>query len=234
MKDDTDDDRQPRHWGDMGALVLAGGFSLFGVYLALDMLFGGHPLAALFRPPPGPPPRPLTQAEWNAKQFATAPGEVIISTNSVRPAMDTFPPIGDWSSLRIRLERTACFGTCPVYSVEISGDGSVVYDGVDCVAGKGRRTAAISRDAVKGLVARFRAAGYFALRDSYRAGVTDLPTAITSIAFDTSRKTVLDYGGAMVGMSPAVGRLEAAVDAAAGAERWISAGARTCGGRPVR
>ena len=31
----------------------------------------------------------------------------------------------------ITLERTACFGTCPIYTITIYGDGRVVYDGED-------------------------------------------------------------------------------------------------------
>ena len=155
--DDHDDDRRPPiHWGDMGALVLAGGFSLFGLYLVLTMLFGGHPLAVLFREPPKQPQRQLTQEDWNRKKFTTQPGEIVLSTGVARPAGASFPPVKDWSSLRIRLERDVCLGTCPSYTVEIAGDGSVVYNGRACVAAQGERRARIPAEAVRGLVAKFR------------------------------------------------------------------------------
>src|SRR6185312_5536858 len=101
MDDDDNGRRAPMHWGDMGALVLAGGFSLFGLYLIVDMAMGGHPLAVLFGEAPKEAPRPLTQAEWDQKTFTTQPGEVIISTSTVRPPASAFPQIRDRKSLRI-------------------------------------------------------------------------------------------------------------------------------------
>jgi hypothetical protein len=38
-------------------------------------------------------------------------------------------PPNDWSSLRIRLSRSMCFGHCPDYTVEITGNGDVIYVG---------------------------------------------------------------------------------------------------------
>ena len=37
----------------------------------------------------------------------------------------------------ITLERTPCFGTCPVYTLAVQGDGTVVYEGKDFVKTKG-------------------------------------------------------------------------------------------------
>ena len=38
---------------------------------------------------------------------------------------------------KIMLERWGCFGTCPVYKLSISGDGSVVYQGKAYVSSRG-------------------------------------------------------------------------------------------------
>lgn len=229
--DDDKDSRPPIHWGDFGALLLAGAFSLFGFYLVVDMLLGGHPLAILFREPPKQAARKLTEADWRDKKFTTAPGEVIISTTTGLPVSAPgggFPDIRDWKTLRITLDRTMCFGTCPSYTVQISGDGSVLFQGRACVATKGEQRAQIPEAAVKDLVAKFRAAEYFSLRDSYRAAVTDNPTTTTSIAFDGRKKAVSDYVGGSVGMPRAVSDLESAIDAAAGTKRWISGTANGC------
>lgn len=86
VEDDEDDFRPRFHWGDLGALALAGAFSLFGLYLALDLMFGGHPLAVLFRAPPQPsPPQVPSAAEQMAAPFHTQPGEVVISTRTMTP-----------------------------------------------------------------------------------------------------------------------------------------------------
>lgn len=234
---DEDDDRRPFfHWGDFGALALASGFSLFGLYLIVDMLFGGHPLAILFQEPPKQAAAAPSEAEWRSAPFHAEKGEVVLSTNApLQIAMlgDTFPAIKDRVSLRITLARTMCFGTCPAYSVEIASDGAVLYRGQDCVVQKGEQRARIAAAAVDALVQKFRDTRYFSLRDAYRADITDNPTTTTSIAFDGKTKTVSDYAGGAAGMPKEVSDLEDAIDKAAGTERWVYDGTRTCNGNPV-
>lgn len=84
--EEEDDYKPPRHWGDYGALVLAGGFSLFGLYLIVTMIFGGHPLAVLFRKPPEQTqPAIPSEEEQRAAPFHTEPGEVVLSTKTLTP-----------------------------------------------------------------------------------------------------------------------------------------------------
>jgi hypothetical protein len=132
-----------------------------------------------------------------------------------------FPPIADWSSLRITLERTPCYGTCPGYSVEIAGDGTVTYIGQHFVAESGVRTAKIPQSAVRALYEAFVKAEFFWSFDEYRAPVTDLPTKLISISYDGHSKAVLDYAGERAGMPKAIAELEMAIDAAAGTAKWI-------------
>lgn len=239
MNDDDDDPRPPRHWGDYGALLLAGGFSLFGFYLAVTMALGGHPLAVLFRKQAGPvtaAPAPVSDEEARRLPFHAEKGEVVIMTNHPPPVFaggNSFPQIRDWSSLRITLVRSICFGPCPIYTVQISGDGSVVFQGQDCVARKGEHRAKIATSAVAALVQRFKDVDYFSLKDQYIAPVTDNPPYRTSISFDGRSKTVVDYVGGMVGMPKSVGEIEDAIDKAAGTDQWIHGGTRTCSGRAV-
>jgi hypothetical protein len=131
-----------------------------------------------------------------------------------------FPPITDWSSLRITLERTPCYGTCPGYSVEIAGDGTVTYIGQHFVAENGVRTAKIPQSAVRSLYEAFVKAEFFWSFDEYRAPVTDLSTKLISISYDGHRKTVIDYAGEREGMPKAIAELEAAIDEAAGTTKW--------------
>ena len=53
------------------------------------------------------------------------------------PAAPHFPT--NLSGLRIKLERTSCFGFCPDYSVTIYGDGTFVYEGHRLVKLKANR-----------------------------------------------------------------------------------------------
>jgi hypothetical protein len=165
--------------------------------------------------------------------------EITVTVFSVVPAVGrygphrSFPQVRDWSSLTITLSRSLCYGTCPSYWLEIHGDGTVLYNGTDCVAEKGRQTRRIERAAVASLVQKFRETDYFSLRDVYQGHVTDHPTYGTSISFDGRSKRVSDYAGGADGMPLAVNALEDAIDAVAGSEGWIYGGTRTCFGHPV-
>ncbi len=133
-----------------------------------------------------------------------------------------FPEVKDWSSLRFSLERPTWYcGGCPAYSVEIRGDGAVIFHGEHGVAMTGTQQAEISKQQVAALLERFRQADYFSLNDKYEMGATDLPTVITSITIDGQTKTVTDYAGIEVGMPEVVERLEKAVDTTAGTDKWI-------------
>ncbi len=132
-----------------------------------------------------------------------------------------FPEIRDWSSLRITLSRSVCFGACPAYTVEIDGDGTVCYHGEHYVAAVGDRTDHIDAARVRALFEQFRRADYFWTFDHYRAQVTDLPQFTTSISFDGNSKSVSDYAGRWIGMPEDVGDLERAIDDAAGTEKWV-------------
>jgi len=122
----------------------------------------------------------------------------------------------------ITLSRSSCFGFCPAYTVSITSDGLVTYEGGgDYVHVKGRQTARVSPEDVQRLVARFDEIGFDSLRDEYRAGVTDVPTYVVSIERNGRVKRVLDYFGLDVGMPRAVRELQDEIDRVAGTDRWV-------------
>lgn len=142
--------------------------------------------------------------------------------NGGRPAQHVvFPEIKDWSSLRISLQRTMCYGTCPAYTVTIAGDGTVTWHGGHYVRVGGDATGHIAPEKVRELFERFRKAEFFWLHDSYISMITDFPTQNVTIAFDGHSKSVRDYAGPMIGMPEVVGELERAIDDAANTQQWI-------------
>lgn len=121
----------------------------------------------------------------------------------------------------ISLSRSACYGFCPIYSVSISGEGEVVYLGRGFVNVVGEQRASITRAEVADLLARFDAIGFAALRDAYRAQVSDLPTYTITLERNGLRKIVIDYGGPGAGMPEAVRGLQDDIDRVAGTSRWV-------------
>jgi hypothetical protein len=131
--------------------------------------------------------------------------------------------------VEITLNRTPCYGFCPDYTVTITGDGEVRYEGRNFVNAVGVRTATVPREDVAALLARFDAIGFEQLRDEYRDQMTDLPTTTITLVRNGRRKAVVDYGGTSVGMPQAVRDLQAEIDRVARTAQWVLRD-----GQPVR
>ena len=138
-----------------------------------------------------------------------------------------FPEVSDWNSLRMSLTRTPCFGSCPSYTDEIRGDGSLTFTGKGWVTMRGEYHSRISQDAVRQILEAFRAADYFSLDNEYRYPVTDNPTYVTSISFNGAEKSVTDYVGEEVGMPSSVTALELAIDRLSGTDKWVTGNGET-------
>jgi len=130
----------------------------------------------------------------------------------------------------ITLRRTDCFYTCPDYLVTITADGTVKYEGYANVGVKGTFQTQISREKVQLLVAAFRKAKFFSLRDSYssfedcRMTNADAPSATTSIRINGKSKSVEHYLGCRPkrGSVRALFKLENEIDEIACTDQWVS------------
>jgi hypothetical protein len=132
-----------------------------------------------------------------------------------------FPVLKDQNTLRMTLTRTSCFGSCPDYSVEVRGDGRIIYEGNRCVAVNGHHDGWIPASRVEELFEEFRRADFFSLRSGYFELSTDLPTYVITLKYDRVSKTVTDYGGRRAGMPEAVTHLENAIDEIAQTDAWV-------------
>ena len=121
----------------------------------------------------------------------------------------------------ITLERTPCFGTCPVYLLAIQGGGTVIYEGKDFVEVKGTAEKTISQDQIDKLVTEFEKADYFSLKDSYtERTITDAPTVITSIDINGKTKRIEHYHGDFTAPGKLT-ELEDRIDEIVDSKQWI-------------
>ncbi len=127
----------------------------------------------------------------------------------------------------VEMERGPCFGTCPVYGVEIDAAGVVTFDGRRFVEHAGTATAQIDADAAADLMRRIEADGFFDLAARYEYGTkqcepyhTDAPHVTLTLSLDGRTHTVQhDYG--CTGAPAALRRMHERVDSVAGVQRWI-------------
>jgi len=133
------------------------------------------------------------------------------------PAPLLFPDVA-WVSLA----RTACYGTCPVYTVRIDGAGRVEFTGHAFTCIRGRATASVPRESAQRLFAALAAIGFAALPDFTRVDATDAPAAEVAFSDGQATHRVRHYHG-MRDVPAQVGAVEDAIDRVAGTARWLPA-----------
>jgi len=130
---------------------------------------------------------------------------------------DESSKLSNYENVIVTLERTECYGPCPVYKLTIDGNGGVIYEGEKYVKTKGKKTSKISLNKVKELVETFYTLDYFSLNDSYYGDITDLATVVTSISINGTTKRVIDYYGAPERLY----QIENKIDEVANSKQWI-------------
>jgi hypothetical protein len=83
----------------------------------------------------------------------------------------------------------------PSYSLEINGDGKVIYNGFENVNVTGEHIYYIPKERVQQLVDKSRSIGYFSLENKYPDSITmsDMPIAETSVTINGVSKSIYDY-----------------------------------------
>jgi ankyrin repeat protein len=131
-------------------------------------------------------------------------------------------PEGPLETVHLRLDRGMCLGVCPVYTVDLDGDGQVVYRGSDFVDVSGEHHYSVPAEGVARLVQKLRASELWSLRPQYVSRITDAPRYILTIRIGPNQRQVVDYVGESVGMPVAVTDFENELDRVTGTEMWIT------------
>jgi hypothetical protein len=115
----------------------------------------------------------------------------IVSCTGQARLLKAFENAGDQAY--VRFERTACFGTCPVYVVRISGNGKLTYKGKEFSQPKGEYEVQISPEEWRTLQEKIAIAKFFGMKAEYDEYMTDVPSAITEVYInDKRKKTVIN------------------------------------------
>jgi TonB family protein len=137
------------------------------------------------------------------------------SNRPVHPPLP-FPEVKDLKAVTITLSRGS-------YSLKITGDGTIEYDGVGSVCVEGKHHGRISEEDVRALLQNFRTAKYFSLDDEYGGTATDSYTTVSSITIGGQKKRIEYMDGAPLELSG----LEDAIDTASHSRKWVSCNAET-------
>ena len=124
------------------------------------------------------------------------------------------------------LERTACHGTCPAYSVEVRRDGTVVFQGNNFVRVHGTVCASIPKPKAAALFDEASRAHLSALKPSYRIPITDNPSATVTLQLAGAAAVAIEDYPPCHTEDPrtpaALCKLEKSIDRVAGTSTWIT------------
>jgi hypothetical protein len=155
-------------------------------------------------------------------------------------AEEDFPPLSRlesiWSELRkapsgepsaavddqsfVTLERTMCFGSCPVYKITLFGSGWVKYEGTRYVCETGLDFAMVDRPVARKLISDLARSGYFEIDWKRTHDWTDAPWAITQLSVGEKSRALEDYHGNR-NVPQLMRRFEETIDEVAGTARWL-------------
>ena len=91
------------------------------------------------------------------------------------------------------LQRTACFGKCPVFELTVSGaDNKAIYKGTANTEKIGTYEKSISDEEIGKLMDAFDNAHFFEMKDEYNAAITDVPSAYISYSLNGKTKKIKD------------------------------------------
>ena len=109
---------------------------------------------------------------------------VIISCISIKNTSKNEPIIS--------LERTACFGKCTIYKIEIFNDGRGIYKGKKFVTKTGEHSFKITKKELNLILKRAEKINFWNMKNEYTSLISDLPTTYIKI----KNKKIIDYSDA--------------------------------------
>ena len=120
------------------------------------------------------------------------------------------------SQVFLSLQRSPCFGGCPVYLVEVSSDGTVRFKGERYVKVTEPVTVKLDAAALAKLTALVEQSDFAKWKNYVAVTTTDMPTVVLTFR----GKTVQHYRGDEKAPE-ALTKLEDDLDALIGTDRWV-------------
>lgn len=126
--------------------------------------------------------------------------EIVIEKEKIDPIIEEEPeaPVEVPPYLVAVLEKTGCYGTCPVFEARLFSNGHLTYHGKEDVARLGLYEAWADLSLLEKVKEAAYQVGYFKLSDVYpvnQRSIDDIPITITYLNFDEKEKTIMNNYG---------------------------------------
>ncbi len=123
----------------------------------------------------------------------------------------------------IKLQRTMCYGTCPVYSVTVDNEGNVNYHGEMFVYKSGEQHWKISKKKVEQLNDLIEDFGFKSF--IYEAGgqfITDQPSCITTVKYSNGETKEIDHYYGHILIDDSLAAFEKKIDRIIGTKKYVN------------
>ena len=97
------------------------------------------------------------------------------------------------NELIIELQTTSCYGTCPVYTLQIYSNGAAILQGKEHMDKIGNFKSKIEKEKLNELISSFEESSFFEFKNSYRSQFLDLPTKYISYHRNGESKKIMAY-----------------------------------------
>jgi hypothetical protein len=151
--------------------------------------------------------------QQKTNQAATPPA--VVSAPRVPPTNHGITEIG--------IERTPCFGSCPVYSCIVSNDGTIRYQGKAHVEKLGTWEGKVDPDDFHALANYIARSNYINMAETFTSGRYDSESVYTTFVLRERRKVIRDYGRSG---PPELWALENLIDGVIAGAVWRQPGAK--------
>ncbi|MBS0456324.1 MAG: ankyrin repeat domain-containing protein [Proteobacteria bacterium] len=214
---------------------------VWGMHVAVGVDASGRPVCESHRVDYRGRPQPMNpqresivraSGDWRYTPFVKdgRPVEAIVDETVYEqelPKRSMPLPVIASNDVEITLDRGECLGDCPVYTVNVRGDGSVIYDGDHYVAVPLHLAYRVPEAEVAKLFDDVRRADIWSLRPSYEYDITDMPMMKLTVRMGTQVHTIKDYVGWRVGMPTIVEDIMGETDEVARTGPWKAFSADT-------
>ena len=99
-------------------------------------------------------------------------------------------------NILLEMEKTPCYGQCPVYKIQIDSRGNGRFKGIEHTDYQGTYSFRLNKTELEQLKSSFESTGFFDLEDKYFDFVSDLPTTYLTYNLEGRIKRIMDYHGA--------------------------------------
>lgn len=123
----------------------------------------------------------------------------------------------------IKLQRTMCYGTCPVYSVTVDNEGNVNYYGEMFVYKSGEHHWKISKKKVEQLNDLIEDFGFKSfIYESGEEFITDQPSCITTVKYSDGQTKEIDHDYGNILVDDSLAAFEKKIDRIIGIKKYVN------------